>query len=249
MRFSRRQSGLLAPEREFIPPGVCSIFYDNIRMGASAAAPKVPTFRDSATDVADATTYNGALFQGLDIGAAAASRRVHCLVMGGALNRTVTAASSTIGGVTTTKVVEQVSSGLSYTVCLLVAAVPTGTTADFSITWSAGQQRCSIIWWTSTGLAADAAHDFKSSTASPGVGTNLATLADGFAIAGSVNIETGADSVTWASVTERFDGGTGDPVLIMNVSGADASTTGATISPEVTYSASSSNQAMVAASW
>ena len=201
---------------------------------------KVLTWKGSSTSTSDLTTYT---FSSADIGVASSDRYVIVAVTGGPNNRTVS--SLTVGGVSATLVVEQVSAAASYTVSMWIANVTSGTTGDIVVTWSAGQTRTGIGWWTATGLSSGTANDSGGSTASPGTDT-LNVLEGGFAVAAIVNIETGTDTVTWTNLTEKYD----ELYESVNQSGASDATTAGTLVITATYSSSgSNNNAFVAASW
>lgn len=210
--------------------------------GAQATAAKTVTFRGSAVDPANLTTYDGAPFQGLAIGDAAADRHVLLAVCG--TNGTRTVESATIGGVTATKV-HELQSG-NGTIAVLRALVTDGTTANVAISWSGAQSRCGIAWWTATGIGDGTEHHKVTSTANPSVAT-VNTLAGGFAIAAAFDGNNNNRTYTWTNVTERYDETVESGI---NHSGGDAATA-STGTLEVTATRSGTNNVygMVVVSW
>lgn len=235
-RAFKAETGLWLPAKPAILPGLIPL----APAAAAADASKVLTFRGSAADSGNQTTYADAEFQGLDIGAADSSRRVIVVCSGGILNRTIS--SATIGGVTATKIVELVQG--SATIAILIAHVPTGTTMNFSVTWSGGQSRCGIAWWTATGLTSDTAHDTETSIANPGAVT-ISTLNGGFMIAAAYN--NSIRTYAWTDATERFELDEEGGAHLL--SGADAATVGGNLTVTATYSGTTDVEEMVAASW
>src|SRR5690606_20575856 len=97
-------------------------------------------FTDSASSTSDLSEYT---FSTRDIGTAAANRIV---LVGIAFTVTGAADPSavTIGGVTATKLVSQISSNGAYYTGIYAAPVPTGTTASVVVTIGTAAARCGI---------------------------------------------------------------------------------------------------------
>ena len=188
----------------------------------SGTGAKVLIYRTSESSTDNKTTYT---FTGQSIGSEASDRRVHVIFHSFGNSRTIVTAS--IGGVSADITVQVNSS--SALVGLLTALVPTGTTADIIVTLSGGASKAGIGVWTSTGLTANTATDTGTSIASPGT-DSLASAVGGFCISGMSNGTTG--TVSWTNISEQYDVQVGDD---SRRSGASISTTGATISPTVTY--------------
>lgn len=214
-------------------------------LGVSAVAPKVLTFRTNASDPADLTTYNGTPFQGLSIGTAASDRRVIVAVHGvDGVSASPTISSATIGGVSATIICQTTVNARAVT-GIIIAAVPTGTTADVSITFSSGLVRAAIGVWTCTGLTSSTAVDSGTSGATPGTKT-LTTVAGGFAV-GAIS-EFAGNTFTWTNLTEDYDatittdGG--------SYGGAHAATSTTSLAITGAYdSAANANRGMAVASW
>lgn len=189
--------------------------------GAAAAA-KVVTFGSYDASETDLTTYT---FTAMTIGTAASDRRVHVIAF--ASNGGVTLSSATIGGVSATINV-QAATASSGQMAIITANVPTGTTADVALTWSAGQTRCGAMAWYSTGLTSDAALATASATTNGATMTLTGSVNGGFALGGAW-ANGGSSTCTWTgspSPTEDVD--VLPPVMgTVMLTGARSSTTGA----------------------
>lgn len=202
------------------------------------AATKTLTFQARTGQASSASEFT---FSTVTIGTAEGSRRVIVGVSGGTSSEDFV--SVVIGGVTATQV--GVVFGGTTTVGFYVAHVPTGTTANIVVTWVAAQGRCGISVWTATGLSADAANHFGSSTADPATFT-LNTLAGGFAV-GYMYVASASTTHAWTNLTEQFDETTG---VGQSHSGAhNAATSAGTLAVTDDQSSSSTNRGFVCASW
>jgi hypothetical protein len=183
------------------------------------AAAKSVTYSDNGYDETDRTVYT---FTAKAIGPAATDRRVHVYVASG--NGGVTLSSLTVGGVTATINIQGAGSSQSYN-AIATAAVPSGTTADIVVTWSAGQTRTGIIVWYSTGLTSETALATASTNTDGGTMTLAGSIAGGFAIGGAFE-NGGTPSMNWGgspAPTEDVDTNAGTTILL---SGCHLSTTG-----------------------
>lgn len=164
------------------------------RAASAAAAPAWFATGNPASQNVVATSVT---FTAVPIGTASADRIVVALYNnGGSL-----ATGMTIGGVTATKAVEELT-GISA-LQIWYAAVPTGTTADFVVTAGGNMNVESLIVGKLTGVTA--APPFTSSD--PPGSADPATIsvnvpATGFGIVGIFNIR--AD-VTWTNAAEDFN--------------------------------------------
>lgn len=163
-------------------------------MMGSREPPSV-SFQALTSLTTDLTTYT---FTGAALGTADSTRRIVAVVTGANANRTIS--SATIGGVAASIAV-QVTGGTNITSGIIIADVPTGTTGDVVVTWSAAQVRCSV--------AVFAVYNLLSSTA-------VATASDTAATSSlNVNIQTGdilivggcgnAGSSSPTGYSERYD--------------------------------------------
>lgn len=190
-------------------------------------------YRTHIGDSADATTYSGGSWNSIAIGDADPNRYVLVGIYGSSGTRTVS--SVTIGGVSATLVSDgtnsariQHSAGTSE---FWIAAVPTGTTANISITWSGSQNRCGAGVWTMVRPKSTTAVDVDSSNSASPASVTLTTTNPGVVFAIGGNNSTG--SYSWTNVTERYDS-----VFENANSGADAATTGSSLAVTATFTGS-----------
>jgi hypothetical protein len=208
-----------------------------VLLSALSISGKILTYQTTASQTPASATVT---FSAQAIGAASADRRVIVAVSFlGSLPIAIN--SATIGGVSAT-IIRQASAGVSGTcptAAIIIANVPTGTTADVVFNLSNPAALAVIGVWQATGLSADAAHDSQSATATSGttLATTTATTSTGFIIGASMGA---GSTVTWSSFTERYDTSGG--------SGSEAMTNGTGITETVTFS-NVSNHALVTASW
>ncbi len=244
-------AGVAQPSRftdiNALPPKVEAAFRRAMMMqakmsgltGDNSPVPKVLTYQTHAEDAANLTTYT---FSSQAIGTAKYDRRV---IVGVSWNSSQTISSATIGGVSADIIVQH-NSGANR--CgIIIAAVPTGTTADVVITFSGGLSRCGIGVWSATGLSSNTAVDSDWATAVSNVSTSVTidTVADGFTVAIACGFISAGATCSWANVTERYDTSMDTSGIH---SGADASTSGSTITPTPTFSTGGTS-GVCAASW
>jgi len=145
-------------------------------------------------DFAEVATGSGAItYSGLAIGPAASDR----LVVVGVSQRLNSISSMTIGGVTATEVVSQVSDRFNFSAALYTAVVPTGTTADVVVTVSGTVRWQSVGVWTGDGLTLSA----SASTAS--ASTSLSTVDGGDHVAVVSHAGT-SGAMSWSGVTASW---------------------------------------------
>lgn len=155
-----------------------------------------------AIDLSDATTYT---FSSQNLGTASADRYIIVATASRGLGATRSISSATIGGVSATKVAEVANTGggNTSTTCLLIAAVPSGTTGDVAITYDSGMLRCGIGMWAATALTSATPTDTATSTADDPTESTLDVNAGGFAIA--VGYTANQATTTWTGLTEKYD--------------------------------------------
>lgn len=140
-------------------------------------------------------------YSGVPLGDAASDRLVVIWVhmaIGGAADLT----SATIAGISATKVLEV--DGTNSCSAIIQAVVPSGTTGNVVVNWSASVARGGIGVWALYNLQSTTPHDFDA-PAGGGVATRSVSLdfaAGGIGIAGIGNNESPS---TWTNATERFD--------------------------------------------
>lgn len=166
-----------------------------IRAGGSATA----TYIGGTGSAADSNTYTFSTFA---IGPALAGRKIAVAVSGRESGGGgVTLDSATIGGVSATINVQVTNSGNLQ--AIIIASVPTGTTADIVVNFSSTMGNADIDVYYVTGVGSNTATDTGTSTAN--VGTyDLDVVAGGIAIAMMKN-DNGSHTATWAGVGESYD--------------------------------------------
>jgi hypothetical protein len=149
----------------------------------AAAAPFSLTATANAVDTTTQTTYT---FASQNFGTADSTRVIAVII--GARNsggtQIVTAASTTIGGVTVSKPVEQLASTNAAVSTIVYAAVPTGTSGTVSVTFAGANSRCSIQVYSIISPSSAAPTATGASTANAGT-TTFTIPAGGAAIGGS----------------------------------------------------------------
>ena len=183
-------------------------------------------------------------FATVSIGTAAYDRRVILAVAAGGGATVGTVTGITVGGVSATKIVEQLGAGNQTRSQIWIALVPSGTTADIILTYSASVSQFGIGVWNATGLSVNTAFASGGSTADPGTAT-LACTGGGFCVslAATFNLST---SLTWTNVTEKYDQVQGTQ---LTHSGASIATVGGTIAPSGDYASGTGDEAAVFATW
>lgn len=140
----------------------------------SISAPLTASFVVQTGSASGLTTYS---FTGVSVGTAAASRWTILCVFGFGSNRTVSSASLTGTGMT--KLVDA-GSGSSQPCAIFALLNPTGTTADFSITFSGAiAAGASIAVYSITGNSTITVEDFDSQINADPSGFTMNTKANG----------------------------------------------------------------------
>lgn len=189
-------------EWEYTPKGRCYLFNDAIMLGASAggAVPAATvSLTDSPVSTSNLTAYT---FPSAAIGSADANRIVVVGVGGATSGGARTISSVTIGGVSAAQVIDHSSANAGNHSKIWAAAVPTGTTADIVVTWSAGMFNCGIGVWAAYDCLITASH-----TAQDNVTASTSSL---FVPEGGIGIGYffnggGSSTYTWTGLTEDFD--------------------------------------------
>lgn len=153
-------------------------------------------------------------FSSLTIGDASATRLVIVGVVW-AISGATNLNSATIGGVSATVIAQ--NDGANCGTAVIMAAVPSGTTATVALTFANSVPRAGVVVWTLDGHISSTPHDFDN-PAGGAQAIRTATLdipAGGAAVAIAYS---GADPA-WTSATER--------IFDTEMSGADTTTAGA----------------------
>jgi len=207
------------------------------------------TYRDSVGDTASLTTYT---FSGRALGAAPTGANVRYILIPVATpGGTQTVSSMTVGGVSAALVSGAISSAGGAHQEIWIANVPTGTTGDVVVTWSAAIGGCGIGVYSLLNPASSTATDTATAIHSSGVVTlTLDIPTGGAAIAVTLAQETVLPTITWtgtASPSENYD-------FDADIGDAMSGAIGTTAGTNVTFIATSSdttpsNMRGVAASW
>ena len=200
------------------------------------------TFLQGAADNSNLTTYT---FSSQNLGTADGARLIICGIASRA-GGSSTISSVTIGGVSATIVVQINTSADSgwNSAGIVIAAVPTGTTGDVVITFSAGQARCAIALYSTIDTASETASDTDSNAAAdPSV--SIDCPASGYIIAVAC-FSVGTGTTTWTGVTEDYDV---NPENVANTTMASDNFASAQTGLTVSANSTLANGTMVVASW
>lgn len=139
-------------------------------------------------------------YTAMDLGTAASDRRI-IVGVGSRAASAITVTSVTVQGISATQIVAVANGNTNADIWL--ASVPTGTTGDVVITFSASSARQGCAVWSMTGASSGTAHDTGSSTAANPTDT-INCPANG-AIVGFVFNGTNSGTSTWTGITEDID--------------------------------------------
>lgn len=156
------------------------------------------TYLQTNTSITNSTTYT---FTAENLGTAAATRFiVVAIVAREAAGGSASVSSATIGGVSATVLNGEANGNQLALIC---AAVPTGTTGDIVVNWSATMNDIGIAVYRCLDLGSATATDSSFSSATPPTYA-IDCDAGGIVIGVSYNRD-GAASCTWAGITEDYD--------------------------------------------
>lgn len=157
------------------------------------------SFLQSATDTANATTYT---FSSQNLGTADADRYIAVGIVARGTSP-VTVSSATIGGVSATISVQTTNTTPGYNIAaIIIAAVPSGTTGDIVVTFSAGVLRCGIAAYRLVGIDSITPADTGTSVANAPT-TSLDIAANGVGI--GMAMTQASTTTTWTGLTEDSD--------------------------------------------
>lgn len=161
------------------------------------------SFISSAVNTVDGTSFT---FTSQNIGTADATRLVVVVVVAAAAT-TSEPTSVTIGGNAATKAVGRTDNSVG-TISIWYLAVPSGTTANIVVNFSASHARCGIGVFSLLNLGSNTptATGTGGTNAGTSVNANVnVTGANGIVVAGACSTNTGAATHTWTGVTESYD--------------------------------------------
>jgi hypothetical protein len=176
-----------------------------IGFGAKRAAAGGGDATVTAGGSATSTSFSsGSTFSAVNISTASATRYVVAVfVTRGGGSGSASISSFTIGGVSATAVVNA-SASADDRVFMYIAAVPTGTTADVTISGSSLGSTAALMLWAVYDLNSATATQTGTSTNADPSSASLNISAGGVAIGGGYTIPV-ATSATWTNLTENFD--------------------------------------------
>ena len=178
----------------------------NLALTTPPIAPPAPepdigtlTATDSDSSGANATSYT---FSGKDFGSASADRKIIVGIVGRSSSAN-TISSVTIGGVSATSiagVVDENNTAASY----YVADVPSGTSGDVVVTFSATNLRCGIVVYGATGIKSIVSHstDIEHDSGNPAM--QVDALEDSFVL-GLAYCDQDGSASNWTGLDEDFD--------------------------------------------
>lgn len=198
------------------------------------------SYRDAPGSASDLSTYT---FSGVSIGTAGTNRHVIVGIMSLDNSLGLTGISSvTVGGVSTSTESASNAADGSFA-ALVIAAVPTGTTADIVVNMTTTQARLRIGVWAAYDLVSPTAAATAQSVADPATLSLNVQLGDIVVACGFNNT---TSTASWTGATERFD----SSLEGTNESGADHTATSAESPRTITLDWSSPNRRnAVAAAW
>jgi hypothetical protein len=210
-----------------------------IPLGSTLAGGPAISYLQSANDTANRSTY---AFLNQNIGAAAADRYI-VISIGTVGNYHP---SVTVAGVSAPLVIREVTYigfGGDLRVGIYIAAVPSGATGTITANYARSIDSCSYAAWRVTGLLSPTAFD-TASDISTGGSVDVNVPNGGIVVASAVVYSDITN--TWAGVTERYDG---NVELNRAFTGGEHKATASETPRTVTLTSSSSDEAVVAASW
>lgn len=175
-------------------------------LGPQYSAPRKPAavsivHTDDSFNASDLAVYT---FSSMDLGEAASSRRI-IVALAGAGNTNTAVTSITVGGMSSTLVVENFSSGVQHS-GIYVADVPTSATGDVVVTYNGAASGCSVVVYAmygASGSASDTASDATISTDTYSV--NLDVPANGVAVGCVLFISSSGATASWSGIDEDVD--------------------------------------------
>jgi len=210
----------------------------NRMMMAAAGRVKVLTFEGSDGSDANAASYT---FSSKTYGAGTLFVAAHTNITG-------TISTITVGGQSMTAIKQ--ASGTSSGVASIFAILspPDGSGGqDIVVTPSASAARCGIAWWTATNMSSITPVDTGSDNGAGANADTLTTIQGGFCLAAGYN-NGNAVGCTITGVTEKYDAAAGSTESTK--AGGSAATTGANITPSLTWGTEdAASQCMAAATF
>jgi hypothetical protein len=155
--------------------------------------------------------------------------------------------SATIGGLSARIVAQAGGGGVATGAAILSARITSGTTATIVVNFADAPVRCQVNVWRLQHVRSDTEHavDTDAVTATT-ISTNVDVLQDGAAI-GVMTGNDGTVAVTWAGVTENYDGNIGGGNT--RASGGSLATTATESGRVISATGTSNDRTLATASW
>lgn len=206
------------------------------RLMMAAAGSSLPLTYSNTASSGSSSNVSTYTYTGLSIGTASASRNIIVITAGNA----GTVNSITVGGVSATRVVEKIGNG--YLCAMWQAKVPTGTTADVSITFSQSQSDNQVFLYAMYSNNLTVESTASSTTASSTSVPFSATVPqNGVTIFAATN-QGDNRIITWSGATSRGKQSAGG---IFELAVADTTADGS-VSASVSYNSASAVTALQA---
>lgn len=183
-------------------------------MGSVSHSALLAAYRHVATATFVAATFSGTdlttyTFTAHNIGTAAFDRVVVVTIFGSQVTSARTVSSVTIGGSAATLNGTQIDdSPRRVKIAMAGLLVPTGTSSDIVVTWSAGMEACGVFVWALTG-SGGVFSPYSTVTAKTGgtlTSSSLVVPQGGAVIATAGFVDTSPTSgITWTGPTEASD--------------------------------------------
>lgn len=150
-----------------------------------------------------ATTYT---FSSLSLGTAATSRKI-MVFAAGANNASLSISSVTVAGVSASELLSGSFGASPITGGVWIADVPTGTTGDVVVTWSASQDQCGVGVYALYNVSSSTPYDTDSFSGGATSGATSVTVnySGGFFLGFVANQNNSVTGYSWTNVTEDFD--------------------------------------------
>ena len=190
------------------------------------------SYLQSSSNATGATSYT---FTNRNVGPEDVGRYIIIAVSARGIATGNAVTSATIGDVTATIIGESINSAgsTSSTTTILLALLPTGTTATVVVNFTVGTARCNISMYTATGIDPSPLSVQQSIDAAPTA--SIATAINGIALGSAMS--NGDTTTTWSGLTESFDGSYGPSNATHSVATA-SNTSAGTLVATATFASS-----------
>jgi hypothetical protein len=195
------------------------------------------------SSVTSGTTSSSYSWSGISLGAEASNREIVVVVSSRGVTSGTTPTATIVGSAMTRDVVGwRISGGEGVQVAVFRLAVPTGSTATFSVTFNDSATSAAATFYRMVGRVA--APSLTSTGSVDGqISESVSVPSGGAAVIGFVTTNAGTAGHTWSGATEVFDSATA------SATHSSAIKTGATGTVVATKSSNSDGSALAAAGY